>query len=80
MTLLQMYLVILLPVAAAVVMVFVNFYVKKKLRELKRQRDQETIRKQAERILAEHLRYCQKGDLVEEEHMVDVKEELGDDG
>lgn len=78
MGLLQMYFVIFLPVAAAVVMVFVNFYAKKKIKELREQREKEYIRKQAERVLAEHLRYCHKGDLIEEEHIFRENEEIGD--
>lgn len=78
MSLLQMYFVILLPVAAALVMVFVNFHAKKKIKELKKQRENEYIHKQAERVLAERLRYCQKGDLVEEEYILNESEEVGD--
>ncbi|MCK4259956.1 MAG: hypothetical protein KAX49_13325 [Halanaerobiales bacterium] len=72
MELIKIYLMILLPVVAALALVYTNFYVKKKLKELKKKKEEEEeyvlhVRHETEKVLAEHLKLHNNGDLVEDQ-------------
>ncbi len=74
MDLFKIYLVIFMPVIAAVVMVYTNFYIKKRLNDLKKKREEENslrhtcvTNRKTERVLAEYLKLHNNGDIIEDQ-------------
>lgn len=64
----RIYLVTLLPVVAAIVMVYLNFHIKKKIKQLQDKKKEEYIVEESEKELAEYLEDSKEGDLLKKHH------------
>ncbi|AZR74448.1 hypothetical protein BBF96_14260 [Anoxybacter fermentans] len=70
MNLLKIYLVIILPVVVVIFMVYINFYIKKQIKELKKRnaRENDYIVKESEKVLFEYLKLSREGDLADDKY------------